>query len=97
MINPMTPITNVMIKPNAYRFKSNSIQLEQLEIDSKTTNINIILINFDFITDFFSKCFTTFLFMVCGVFMHLIAKNGQSESLKADFFEPLKKSFQIML
>lgn len=59
MINPITPITNVMIKPNAYRFKSNSIQLEQLEIVIKTANINSILTNFDFITDFSSKCFTT--------------------------------------
>jgi hypothetical protein len=25
------------------------------------------------------------------------AKNGQSEPLKTDFFEPLKKSFQTML
>ena len=53
MINPITPITNVMIKPNAYRFKSNSIQLEQLNNDSETKNISSILKNFDFITDFF--------------------------------------------
>ncbi len=25
------------------------------------------------------------------------AKNGQSEPLKTDFFEPLKKSFKVML
>jgi hypothetical protein len=27
----------------------------------------------------------------------LTAKNGQSEPLKTDFFEPLKKSFKVML
>ena len=25
------------------------------------------------------------------------AKNGQSEALKTDFFEPLKKSFKVIL
>jgi hypothetical protein len=28
---------------------------------------------------------------------HMGAKNSQSESLKTDFFEPLKKSLQTML
>jgi hypothetical protein len=29
--------------------------------------------------------------------LYLCAKKGQSEPLKIDFFEPLKKSFQTML